>query len=106
MPVVKEIAGREEDVVTAEDGRKMVRFHGIFIDLPSVMQGQIIQNDYYHFTVKIIAKENLPAHEKQIIVDRMKLQLGKQVVISIEEVNEIPAGPNGKFKAVISNLKQ
>ena len=43
MPVLQEVVGRIEDVVTAPDGRKMVRFHGVFIDLPGVRRGQIRQ---------------------------------------------------------------
>jgi phenylacetate-CoA ligase len=34
MPtVIEEIVGRVEDTVIGQDGREMVRFHGIFIDL-------------------------------------------------------------------------
>ena len=36
MPVIEEIVGRVEDTVIGRDGREMVRFHGIFINLPSV----------------------------------------------------------------------
>src|SRR5262249_12648512 len=36
MPVLAEVSGRVEDVVTGPDGRQLVRFHGVFIGLPTV----------------------------------------------------------------------
>jgi phenylacetate-CoA ligase len=33
MPIVDEIVGRVEDTIIGIDGREMVRFHGIFIDI-------------------------------------------------------------------------
>ena len=42
MPVIKEVAGRLEDVVISPDGRRMVRFHLVF-DQPHIREGQVIQ---------------------------------------------------------------
>jgi phenylacetate-CoA ligase len=44
--------GRVEDTVIGEDGREMVRFHGIFVDLPNLVEGQIIQNTLTSFRNK------------------------------------------------------
>ena len=41
--MLKEIVGRLEDVVVGPDGRRMVRFHGIFVGLPNVTEGQVVQ---------------------------------------------------------------
>jgi phenylacetate-CoA ligase len=103
MPIVDEILGRNEDVVKGTDGREMVRFHGIFVDLPNLMEGQIIQQDISHIIVKTVANGSLSKQEKETIMSRLNSQLG-EVIISIEEVDQIPRGPNGKYQAVISKL--
>ena len=43
IPVLQEIMGRLEDVVVAPDGRELVRFHWVFMDLPHVLEGQVVQ---------------------------------------------------------------
>jgi phenylacetate-CoA ligase len=106
MPVIKEIMGRMEDTVVGKDGREIVRFHGIFIDLPNLIEAQLIQEDYDVFTIKAVASNGtLTEKEQAIIRQRMESQLGK-IQLSIEQVSAIPRNPNGKFQAVISKVKR
>jgi phenylacetate-CoA ligase len=102
--VVDEIIGRTEDIIVAPDGRQMVRFHGIFIDLPNVVKAQVVQETVADFTVNV-QTNGLTSEERNIISRRMESQLGN-VKVNINEVNEIPVGINGKFKAVISKIKR
>lgn len=101
--VVDEIIGRSEDTVVGKDGREMVRFHGIFADLENVVKAQIVQEEIDKFTINVLTQGLLPI-EKQTILSRMKSQLG-EVKVLINEVDDIPVGANGKFKAVISKVK-
>ncbi|MFZ6012211.1 MAG: phenylacetate--CoA ligase family protein, partial [Bacteroidota bacterium] len=103
MPLVKEILGRMEDVVVGKDGREMVRFHGIFINLPHVLEAQLVQENYDQFVINISSGGKITPEEKETITSRMFSQLGP-VKIQFNEVNPIPRGPNGKFKAVISKV--
>jgi phenylacetate-CoA ligase len=105
LPVLKEIVGRLEDVVTGPDGRQMVRFHGIFVDLPAVLEGQVIQEALDRFTVKLVADSGFGGREEQTIRNRFEERLGK-VHVTIQKVREIPRTERGKFRAVISNLKE
>lgn len=105
MPVVKEILGRVEDLVIGKDGREMVRFHGIFVNLPNVIEGQIVQNDYSDFEINIVTKTGLSEAEKLTIKQRMTSQLG-EIKLEIHELDQIPRGANGKFKAVISKMSR
>ncbi|MEQ1935276.1 MAG: hypothetical protein ABL962_15560 [Fimbriimonadaceae bacterium] len=103
LPVLKEIVGRLEDVVTGPDGRQMVRFHGIFIDLPNVFEGQVIQETPDQFTVKVVTRDGFGAAEEAIIRTRFAERLGP-VQVTIQRVREIPRTERGKFRAVISNV--
>lgn len=106
MPVIKEITGRVEDVVIGNDGREMVRFHGVFTGLNTIAQAQVIQTTIGEIFIKIVPVNNsVSAQEKQIIIDRVISQLGN-IKVQIEEVQNIPLSANGKFKAVISTIKR
>ena len=39
LPVLQEVAGRVEAVIVGRDGRQTDRLHGLFIDLPHVLEG-------------------------------------------------------------------
>lgn len=105
MPVIQEIVGRMEDTVIGPDGREMVRFHNIFNGIGCIVEGQIHQQDYTHFEVKIVAGKPLNDCDRRLIHQRMCSQLGN-VRVEIQEIRHIPRGPNGKFKAVISNVER
>jgi len=105
MPIVDEIIGRIEDTVIGKDGREMVRFHGIFVNLPNIIEGQIIQNAIDKFEINIVSHEGLSLIEETTMKKRMASQLG-EVSVKINKVESIPRGSNGKFKAVISKIKR
>jgi len=105
MPVIDEIIGRVEDTVIGSDGREMVRFHGIFVDLPNLIEGQIIQHTLTSFEIKTVTNGRWTASEGETIRKRMKSQLG-DIELRMNEVSEIPRNQNGKFMAVISHVKR
>ena len=105
MPIIEEIVGRSEDTVVGKDGREMVRFHGIFIQIPSIIEGQIIQNSLTQFEINIVSASPLTLQEKELMKNRMTSQLG-EIELTIHEIPSIPRNQNGKFKAVISHVKK
>lgn len=105
MPVVDEIIGRVEDTVTGPDGRKMVRFHGIFIGIPSIMESQVIQHSVTDYEIKLAVSSTLSESEQQQIRNKMESQLGK-INLTITIVDSIPREASGKFKSVVSHLNK
>ena len=106
MPVIKEVVGRLEDVVVGPDGRQMVRFHGIFVNQPHIIEGQIIQEALDFIRVKIVPKDSFDETDRADVVHRVQQRLGRGVRVDVDLVSEIPRTKAGKFKAVISKLKQ
>jgi phenylacetate-CoA ligase len=104
MPVIKEVVGRLEDVVVGSDGRRMVRFHGIFVAQPNVRQGQIIQEALDRIRVKIVPTKEFGHGDREDIVQRVRQRLGPQVEVVVQTVEEIPRTEAGKFRAVVSLL--
>lgn len=105
MPIISDIEGRSEDTVIGPDGREMVRFHGIFINLPSVVEAQLIQHDQLHYTINVVTTGKLAVEDRTTMIQRMHSQLGG-VEVEFCEMAHIPRGANGKFKAVISHLNR
>lgn len=104
MPVIQEIAGRVEDVIVGKDGRQMVRFHSIFNGLHAIKQSQVIQETAEDIVVKVVTDNKLAEAEVQLIKQRIESQLG-EMNITVEDVPNIPLTNNGKFKAVVSKIK-
>lgn len=104
MPVISEIAGRVEDTILTSDGRQMVRFHGIFVNLPHVLEAQVVQHALDDFTVRVVTTKGYNAREEEAIRQRMQSQVGNQAKINVQETTEIPRTANGKFKAVVSEF--
>jgi phenylacetate-CoA ligase len=104
MPVLKEVVGRLEDVVVGPDGRRMVRFHGVFVGQPHVREGQVIQETRNRIRLKVVPKDGFGAADVSDLQARIQQRLGEVEVI-VQTVDEIPRTKAGKFKAVI-NLMQ
>jgi len=105
MPLIDEITGRIEDVVVGKDGREMVRFHSLFTGMPNIIKGQVVQEDINNIRLNIMSEQPLSDGEKDILKKKVCSQLG-DVNVQIFEQKEIFCGINGKFRAVISNVKR
>ena len=103
MPVIKEIDGRIEDVITGPDGRQMVRFHGVFIGLSSIEKAQVIQHRLDYIEIKIQNTIVLSNEDIQLLKQRIISQLGN-VDVHVEQHAIIEQAANGKYKAVISKI--
>jgi phenylacetate-CoA ligase len=100
---IDEIEGRVEDVIGGLDGRKMVRFHSLFIDIPNLKAAQIIQNKIDLILINLVPDINFDKKNEKIIINRLKSQLG-DINVEIIYLDTIPKEKNGKFIAVISNV--
>lgn len=105
MPVIKEVVGRLEDVVVGPDGRQMVRFHGVFVGQPNIVEGQIVQESITAIRAKVVGTSQFGVGDVQDIKDRIRQRLGPSVDVTVERVDVIPRTKAGKFKAVISLIQ-
>lgn len=105
MPVLKELVGRTEDTVIGPDGREMVRFHGIFVGLSKVKEGQIIQESLTEFRVKLVVDPDFGEQDRKIILKRFEDRLGA-VQVLFDFVDKIDLTERGKFRAVISRVNR
>lgn len=104
MPQFDEISGRVEDVIISAEGKKMVRFHGVFIDVEGLIVGQVVQESIENITLNLVVEKTFNKNNSEAILkSRIQSQLGK-INIEIVYLDEIPKNNNGKFRAVISKI--
>lgn len=103
---IEDIEGRIEDFVVTRDGRSMVRFHSLYIDIPGLKAGQLVQNNYDQFTINLITDNRIYGRiqAERKMKQRLESQVGHvQVVFNYPE--RITTNSNGKIRAVISELR-
>jgi phenylacetate-CoA ligase len=103
MPIIDEICGRVEDTVVGPDGREMVRFHGVFVDIPYLASAQVIQEELDEIHINVVTEDKFGALEEEAIVRRVRSQLG-DVRVTVDRVQELVRNSAGKVPAVISKF--
>ena len=104
MPILGEIVGRLEDVVEGPDGRRTVRFHGVFTELEGVREAQVIQEERDRLRIKVVPSPAFGEHTVREIERRVKARLTDRMRVDVERVDEIPRTKAGKFQAVINRV--
>lgn len=106
MPVLKEVLGRVEDEIVGPDGRRLVRFHGVFLNLPSIREGQIVQEALDRILVRIVPEAGFGPEQEKELINRTKQRLGSGVAVSVQVVDHIDRDSRGKFRAVVSHVSR
>jgi len=104
MPVLREVVGRLEDTVYGVDGRRMVRFHGIFINQPHIREAQVIQEALDLIRVRVVPKPGFDDGDRADIVQRIQQRLTDRMRVEVDLVDAIERTQAGKFRAVVSKL--
>jgi phenylacetate-CoA ligase len=105
LPILKSIDGRTDDVVITPDGRRVGRLDPVFKAELHIREAQIIQDALDHVRVLYVPDAAFSAASAREIVVRLQDRLGK-INITLEPVEAIPRGANGKFRAVMSRLSK
>jgi phenylacetate-coenzyme A ligase PaaK-like adenylate-forming protein len=102
LPALAAIDGRTNDLLVTSDGRRVSWLNPVWYGLP-VRQGQIVQEALDRIRVRYAPAPGFDTESGHLIVQRLRERLG-EVQVTLEEVPEIPRGPNGKFRAVLCAL--
>lgn len=105
MPVLEELVGRLEDTVIGADGRETVRFHGIFVGMDRIREGQVVQETVTDFTLRLAVTEGFGDADRAELERRFQERLG-DIHIDYEYVDQIERTSRGKFRAVISKVER
>lgn len=108
FPVVREIMGRTDDLIILADGRKIGRMDPLFKGLDGLSEAQIIQRQLDQFEVRVVyANDSVNRQEVvQKLSSAIRSRLNADVNVVVTQVSSIEKGANGKFKSVVSLVRQ
>ncbi len=103
---IQNIDGRNEDYITLPNGIKLGRLDHIFKNATYVKEAQIYQPSIDKIILKIVpgVLYNKKIHESKILKE-CRERLGSDISINFEYQNQISRTKSGKFKFVISDVK-
>jgi len=106
LEVIKEVEGRELDVIKLPNGKILsgVFFPHLLKDFEEVEKFQFIQHDYDKFTLKLVLDSKFTHPRLNEIKSIITQFVGKDVILNIEVVDDIPLTPSGKFRVTISHV--
>jgi phenylacetate-CoA ligase len=99
-----EVDGRIEDYVLTPDGRLVGRMDHAFKEQREVAEAQILQRDPSGIEVLIVARDDYNEASQRSVIREIRSRLGGEISIRIRLVGAIPREPNGKFRAVKSEV--
>jgi phenylacetate-CoA ligase len=103
LPMLSSIEGRSDDVLYTSDGRRIGRLDPVFKSQLPIREAQVIQEKLDRVRVKYVPTADFTAGATRSIAKRLQDRMG-EIEIVFEAVDQIPRGPNGKFRAVVCNL--
>jgi phenylacetate-CoA ligase len=105
MPMVEALTGRLDDTLFIPDRGFVGRFDPIFKSLTGMYEAQIIHESLNHLRVILVPDASYDPSAGARLEAAIRTKVGDTIGVTIEAVKEIPRGPNGKFRSVISKCR-
>jgi phenylacetate-CoA ligase len=104
FPTVTAVIGRQERTVTLPDGRQVARLDRVFQGHDrALVEGQVRYLGDGRFVLRVVPTARFDAGDEAALVDKFLLRVpGAEV--SVEKVDAIPRGPNGKFEFIALDM--
>lgn len=99
FPIVDQVIGRRDKVITLPDGRTIGRLDHVFKGADNVIEGQVIYKGAGHFLLRVVPGPNWSQNDVSRLVAKLKERVAG-VEAHVETVASIPRGANGKFEFV------
>jgi phenylacetate-CoA ligase len=109
LPLLKEVRGRTNDVLLAEDGSMVhdVAIAMVLRDMPGVNGFKVIQETLHHCRLQLITDDRFQKMGSESrIRDTFHARLGRGVNLDIEYVAAIEPEKTGKYRYVVSKVSQ
>jgi phenylacetate-CoA ligase len=103
LPLLDHIEGRADDVLYTVDGRLIGRLDPVFKANLAIREAQIIQVSLDHVRVLYVPAPDYAPKHGDMIRQGLHARLGP-IRVTLEAVDKVPRGPNGKFRTVICEI--
>jgi phenylacetate-CoA ligase len=102
---VEQILGRADDMILTPDGRRVGRLDPVFKGLQTIRKAQIVQESPKCIVVRVVPGKGFQQGDLDSVRHELEKRLGSDVEYSFVSTEDIPVGAGGKFRAVISRLR-
>jgi phenylacetate-CoA ligase len=99
------IIGRIEEMLYFPERGYTQRLDIAFKGLKGIIEAQVIQDALDHLTVLLVVDGNVAPDLPHVLEENIHEKLGMSVGVTCQFVDRIQRGPNGKFKAVITQVR-
>ena len=106
LPRLGPVTTKAEDIVIAPDGRLISSstLTHPFKPLERVERSQIVQEALDRLLIRIVPRPGYGEEDTRHLLREMQRRVGQDMHIRVEIVEDIPIGPSGKYRWVISKL--
>ncbi len=104
-PYLNNIMGRMDELIFTPDGRSVGRIGPVLRGFP-VKEAQYIQKSIDLIVLRLVRDSNFASQTSEQLIKEIQKRLGYSIKIELEFVDEIPRGPGGKLRTVISDIKR
>jgi phenylacetate-CoA ligase len=102
FPLVQRVVGSRNDDTLELPGKRFVSRVGyIFHNVPRIIESQIRQSSDGAVRILVVTAGEFPIEQRNALMHQAHERLGRDVPISVERVNEIPRGRNGKRMFIV-----
>jgi phenylacetate-CoA ligase len=108
LPLMESVAGRVADFLIKRDGTQVAGvslIENTLTKFVGIDQMQMIQNDYTHFEIRLVAGASYDNGVDRNLRDYLKKIFGDDVTIDILLVSKIPPELSGKFRFSICRIR-
>jgi len=104
FPVVEFIIGRKDDYLITPDGKHIGRLDHVFKGAQHIVEAQIVQTQLDAIEVKIVPDARFTQSDGDYVYDKLRQRIGKEMSVSLQQVESLPRGGRGKFRTVVSKV--
>ncbi|MBN2412339.1 phenylacetate--CoA ligase family protein [candidate division KSB1 bacterium] len=105
LPLIESLTGRADDRLVNANGKVIAGLHNTFKYANGIKLSQIVQKEAGVIDVYVVPINHFDDPLKELLIRVLKNELGNTMVIRIHVVDDIPYRKPGKFKFVVSLLK-
>lgn len=105
MQRISRVSGRKDDILYIPERGYIGRLDPIFKGLSNIIEAQIIQESLDQITILLVPAPGYSNAMGETLVRNLRGKVGDSISINLQTVEQIPRGPNGKFRSVISRCR-
>ena len=105
MPVVARVVGRIDDTLYVPERGFVGRLDPVFKGDMAILEAQIEQQSLDHIVVRLVPANGWRPEQEKHLLHNLRAKLGSSVSITIDECEAIPRDANGKFRSVLTKVK-